>query len=72
MSSFLLYTPDPCNIADKGGAWLLKRFIAWAKMQRVDRIFMGVSTNNPRSDGLYEAMGLERVGGFYCKNMNED
>lgn len=66
------WATDLFNIADKGGVWLLKRFIEWAKMHKVDRVFMGVSTGNQRSEGLYEAVGLDRVGGFYVKKFSED
>lgn len=66
------WATDLLNVANSGGAWLMKRFIEWAKMHKADRIFMGVSTGNPRSDSLYEAMGLERTGGMYQKILTYD
>lgn len=66
------WATDLLNVANTGGAWLMKRFIAWAKMHRVDRIMMGVSTGNPRSDSLYEAMGLKRTGGMYTMSFEKD
>ena len=47
------------------GAKLLKRFVAWAKEQEVDRIIMGVSTNDPKAGALYKSLGFKRIGGMY-------
>lgn len=66
------WSTDLLNVADEGGVWLLKRFIEWSKMHKVDRIFMGISTGLERSEALYEAVGLERVGGFYALNCSEN
>ncbi len=65
------WATDLLNVADKGGVWLLKKFIEWAKMYKVDRIFMGISTGIGRTEGLYEAVGMERVGGFYMMKFEE-
>jgi hypothetical protein len=59
------WATDLLNVAESGGAWLLKRFFAWAKMYKVDRIFMGVSTGNPLSNALYAHMGMEELGGMF-------
>lgn len=59
------WATDLLNVCKQGGAWLLKKFIAWAQLYKVDRIIMGVSTGNERSDMLYEAIGMKRDGGMY-------
>lgn len=66
------WATDLINVANKGGAWLMKRFIEWAKMYKVDRIIMGISVKNPRTDGLYTAMGLEQTGGMYIMPLTYD
>lgn len=69
------WATDILNVADAGGAWLVKRFISWAKHHRVDRIIMGVSTGNTRVDELYKAVGFENTGGMYMmspKSRRED
>lgn len=66
------WATDLLNVAEEGGAWLVKRFISWAKAQRVDRIIMGVSTGDERVDLLYEAVGLHRTGGMYMLNTKEE
>ena len=65
------WATDLLFVADAGGAWLLKKFIAWSKLYKVDRIMMGVSTGNDRSDELYNALGLERMGGMYSLTIRE-
>lgn len=65
------WATDLLNVAHKGGPWLLKRFFSWAEMHNVDRIFMGVSTGQSRSDELYKAMGLQPLGGMYGMNPKE-
>lgn len=66
------WATDLVFVADAGGAWLLKKFISWTKLyNNVDRIIMGVSTGNTRSDALYTAMGLQRTGGMYALAINE-
>jgi len=66
------WATDLLNVAQEGGPWLLRRFFEWAKSHRVDRIFMGVSTGNDRSNQLYEAMGMERLGGMYGLTFNTE
>lgn len=66
------WATDLLNVADEGGAWLVKRFIAWAEMMKVDRIIMGVSTGDERTDGLYKAMGMLPTGGMYLLNLNNE
>jgi len=66
------WSTDLLNVSHSGGIWLLKRFIEWSKMHKVDRIFMGISTGMARSEALYEAVGLTRVGGFYVLNCSEN
>lgn len=56
---------DTFFIAHKGGAYLLKKFLSWAKANKVKRVYMAVSTGYSVADKLYEACGLERTGGMY-------
>ena len=63
------WATDLLNVAEMGGSWLMKRFIAWAKMHKVDRVIMGISTDDPRVERLYEAMGMERKGGMYSMDI---
>ena len=65
------WATDLVFVADKGGAWLLKRFISWAKAQKVDRIFMAVSTGLSIADRLYQSVGMTRTGGMYVMNLSE-
>lgn len=65
------WATDLVFVATKGGAWLLKKFLAWAKLYKVDRIIMGVSTDMERSDELYAAVGMHRVGGMHVLNFGE-
>lgn len=65
------WATDLLNVANEGGVWLLKRFLEWAKMHKVDRVFMGISTGHQRSEALYEACGMERVGGFYAMKFED-
>lgn len=65
------WATDILNIADEGGAWLVKRFIAWANMHKVDRIIMGVSTGLERTNDLYKAMGMTQTGGMFVLNTKE-
>lgn len=65
------WATDILNVAIQGGGWLMKRWISWCKMQKVDRIVMGVSTGDERTDNLYRVMGLERTGGMYMLNTRE-
>ena len=67
-----LWATDLVFVAKAGGAWLLKKFIAWSRLFKVDRIMMGVSTGNSRSDDLYIALGLERTGGMYTMKFSEE
>jgi hypothetical protein len=59
------WATDLLNVASSGGLWLTKHFLKWAKMHKVERVIMGVSTNDERSDRLYEALGMQRTGGMY-------
>lgn len=59
------WASDLIFIADAGGAWLMKRFISWAKLYKVDRIMAGVSSGDNNTDELYTALGFTRVGGMY-------
>lgn len=59
------WATDLLFVADKGGAQLLKRFHAWAKAYKVDRIIQGISSGNPRAEELYKLVGMEHVGGMY-------
>ena len=60
-----LWASDTLLIAEGGGAYLAKRFHKWARMKGVKRIFMGVSTSDPRADALYQSLGMEQTGGMY-------
>lgn len=64
------WATDLLNIAEGGGAWLMKRFFAWASMHRVDRIIMGTSTEDSRTDILYTALGGLKLGGMYSFKVN--
>jgi hypothetical protein len=66
------WATDLLFVSEVGGAWILKKFISWAKLYKVDRIMMGVSTRNERSDDLYHALGLEQMGGMYSLTIRED
>ena len=66
------WATDLLNVAEEGGLWLIKKFLKWAELYKVDRVFMGISTGIERSERLYEAVGLERVGGFYMQTFNEE
>lgn len=59
------WASDTIFIATAGGAWLLKKFISWAKLYGVSRIIMGVSSGDTRCDELYNTLGLIKVGGMY-------
>ena len=65
------WASDLLFVSEQGGAWILKKFIAWARLYNVDRIMMGVSTRNERSDDLYQALGLEHMGGMYSLTIRE-
>jgi alkaline phosphatase len=65
------WATDLINVAEQGGAWLMKRFISWAHMHKVDRIIMGISTEDPNADELYEAMQMTRLGGMYSMRGKE-
>lgn len=66
------WATDILNVAEAGGAWLTKKFIEWAKMYDVDRIFMGVSTGIERTDQLYQLLGLEHTGGMYMLTKDQE
>ena len=59
------WASDLIFVANAGGAWLMKRFIAWSKLYKVDRIIAGVSSGAIDADELYTALGFTRVGGMY-------
>jgi hypothetical protein len=59
------WATDLLHVSTQGGPWLMKRFFAWAKLHKVDRIIMGISTGDPRADQLYTEMGMDRKGGMY-------
>lgn len=59
------WATDTVFVARAGGTWLLKHFIRWAQAYKVDRIIMGISTEDERAGALYEACGLVKLGGMY-------
>lgn len=66
------WATDLIFVARSGGAWLLKKFISWAKLYKIDRIVMGVSSANERAGELYTTLGMEQVGGMYCMTIHEE
>lgn len=65
------WATDLLFVADEGGLWLLKRFVAWAKQFGVDRIIMGISSGDDRAHRLYESVGLVYLGNMYAANPGE-
>lgn len=59
------YGTDLLFVASHGGAYLLKRFIRWARAKGASRIVMGISTEDWRAEELYSMIGMKRVGGMY-------
>jgi hypothetical protein len=59
------YATDLLFVAEAGGPGLLSRFFGWAKSRNVDRVIMGISTNDDRAEQFYEIMGMTRIGGMY-------
>ena len=66
------WATDLVFAATTGGAWLLKRFINWAKLYKIDRIVMGVSSGSERAGELYTALGMTHIGGMYCMTVCEE
>lgn len=66
------WATDLVHVANSGGPWLMKRFFAWAKLHKVDRVIMGISTADSRTDELYKALGMEPLGGMYSLNLNKE
>lgn len=64
------WATDLLNVGTEGGVWLMKRFFDWAKMHKVDRIIMGISTGDSRVERLYEALGMDRKGGMYSLSIS--
>lgn len=62
----VFYASDDLFIAEKGGAYLLRRFIRWAKgRNNVKEIILGESAGSQIPAALYPAMGLKQSGGIY-------
>ena len=59
------YATDLMFIADGGGPQLWKSFKDWATFHGVDRIMMGVSSEDARAGQLLEALGMKNTGGMY-------
>ena len=63
-----LWATDSLFVAEKGGAYLLRRFVRWASNKpRVREIVLGASAGFPLAEQFYEAAGFSRVGGVYSK-----
>lgn len=69
------YATDVLFYSKKGGAYLLKRFIKWAKGQpSVVDLRLGISSdsgNVERVGQLYEKQGLKNVGGLYFADITD-
>lgn len=67
------WATDLFNVANKGGTQLMWKFFEWVKLfKNVERIYLGVSSGRQRTNRLYEALGMEQVGGFYQKTVSGD
>ena len=64
-----------CVLPEHGdqGVWLLRRFLRWCKAEKI-RPVLALSTGldeEGRTGRMYEAHGLERVGGVYAVTLNK-
>jgi RimJ/RimL family protein N-acetyltransferase len=59
------YGTDLMFISNGAGTQLWKMFKEWAFSSGAVQLIMGVSSGNPRSEQLLEALGMTRVGGAY-------
>ncbi len=63
------WATDLFFIAERGRAWLLKRFSKWAKRHKASRIIMGVSTGDITAGELYERFEFKNTGGMYIATL---
>lgn len=65
------YATDLMVYSDKSGeaAQLIRRFHSWAKQRGCVEVIMGTSFggNLERTEPLYDALGMKRVGSMYAK-----
>jgi hypothetical protein len=59
------YGTDLLFISKGAGPQLWRNFKDWAFNSGADRILVGVSSGDPRSDQLLEALGMTSTGGMY-------
>lgn len=67
---FSLYL-DPEHRSGLIAAKLVSSFVKWCKMMGAKQIRPGVGTGHEGVGRLYEALGFEKVGSFYCMDIEK-
>lgn len=56
---------DVLLVAEKGGAWLVRRFLRWCQKPRVLDVKLAESAGVETASLMYEAMGFRRIGSMW-------